>query len=199
MFTGIVETMGRVASVEAVRGGKRLVIEAARYFRGTHVGDSISVSGVCLTAVKLGADRFAADLSAETLRATTAGRWKVGTRVNLEKALTAAKPLGGHFVSGHVDGVGKVVAIGREGASRRMRFEAPRALSRYIARKGSVCVDGVSLTVNEVARNSFDLMIIPHTLRHTTLGALEVAAAVNLEVDLVARYLERLLAARDLK
>jgi len=199
MFTGIVETMGRIAAVTNVARGRRVVVEAKKYFRGAHLGDSISVNGVCLTAVQISADRFAADLSPETLRATTAGRWRVGTRVNLEKALTAAKPLGGHFVSGHVDGVAKVVSIGRDGSSRRMRFEAPRALSRYIARKGSVCMDGVSLTVNEVARNSFDLMIIPHTLKHTTLGTLEVAAQVNLEVDLVARYLERLLAARDLK
>ncbi len=199
MFTGLVEAVGRVAAVSEVMAGRRVVVEAKKYFRGAKLGDSISVNGVCLTAVKISADRFTADVSAETLRATTASRWKVGTPVNLERALTAAKPLGGHFVSGHVDGVAKAVSIGRQGSSRRMRFEAPRALSRYIARKGSVCVDGVSLTVNEVARNSFDLMIIPHTLAHTTLGTLEVGGTVNLEVDLVARYLERLLAARDLK
>ncbi|HZP13526.1 MAG TPA: riboflavin synthase [Nevskiaceae bacterium] len=197
MFTGIVEVIGRIAAIAEVMAGRRVTVEAKKYFRGAKPGDSISVNGVCLTAVRISADRFTADVSAETLRATTAGRWKVGTAVNLERALTAAKPLGGHFVSGHVDGVAKAVSIGRQGSSRRMRFEAPRALSRYIARKGSVCVDGVSLTVNEVARNSFDLMIIPHTLAHTTLGTLEVGGAVNLEVDLVARYLERLLAARE--
>src|SRR6202008_4997570 len=136
------------------------------FFRRASLGDSIAVGGVCLTAVKLTASRFVADLSAETLRAPTAGSWRVGTNVNLEASLTPATPLGGHLVSGHVDGVGKVVAIGRHGSSRRVRLEAPRALSRYIARKGSICVDGVSLTVNEVARNSFDLMIIPHTLKH---------------------------------
>lgn len=199
MFTGLVEVVGRVAAINEVMAGRRVVVEAKGYFRGVKIGDSISVNGICLTAVKISADRFTADVSAETLRATTASRWRTGTPVNLERALTAAKPLGGHFVSGHVDGVAKVISIGRQGASRRMRFEAPRALARYIARKGSVCVDGVSLTVNEVARLSFDLMIIPHTLKHTTLGALEVGGTVNLEVDLVARYLERLLAARDLK
>ena len=199
MFTGIVEVVGRIAAVTEVTAGRRVVVEAKNFFRGAKLGDSISVNGVCLTAVKISADQFAADISAETLRATTAGRWRAGTRVNLEPALKASKPLGGHLVSGHVDGVAKVISIVRQGGSRRMRFEAPRALSRYIARKGSVCVDGVSLTVNEVARSSFDLMIIPHTLNHTTLGALEVGAPVNLEVDLVARYLERLLAARDFK
>jgi riboflavin synthase len=199
VFTGIVEAAGRIARAEVHARGVRVVVEAKGFFRGTKLGDSVSVSGVCLTAVKIAANEFVADLSPETLKATTAGRWKKGSAVNLEKALTTGKPLGGHLVSGHVDGVGKVVAIGRHGTSKRMRFEAPRALSRYIARKGSICVDGVSLTVNEVARNSFDLMIIPHTLQHTTLGRLEVGATVNLEVDLIARYLERLIAARDLK
>ena len=192
MFTGIVEAIGRVSAFK----GERLVIESRNFFRNTKIGDSVSVGGICLTAVRITPSVFHADVSAETRRATTAGRWVVGSAVNLEKALTAGKPLGGHLVSGHVDGVGKLVSMGREGASRRMRFEGPRALARYISRKGSVCVDGVSLTVNHVARNSFDLMVIPHTLQHTTLGRLEVGAVVNLEVDLIARYLERLLAAR---
>jgi riboflavin synthase len=197
MFTGIVEAIGRIDAAEIRDGDVRVVIEARRYFKGVRIGDSIAVSGICLTAVAIGKDRFSADLSSETLATTTAKKWRVGTLVNLERSLTPATPMGGHLVSGHVDGVGKLVKIGADGSAWRMRFEVPRSLARYVARKGSVCVDGVSLTVNEVARNRFDLMIIPHTLRHTTLGALEAGAAVNLEVDLIARYLERLLAARD--
>jgi len=196
VFTGIVQAIGRIAVAQDRSRARRITIEAKRAFRGCKIGDSIAVSGACLTAVQVTPDRFVADVSAETLKLTTAGRWRVGTRVNLETSLTPATPLGGHLVSGHVDGVGKLISVGREGAARRMRIENPRALSRYIARKGSVCVDGVSLTVNEVGRNSFDLMIIPHTLNHTTLGALEPGAPVNLEVDLIARYLERLLAER---
>jgi riboflavin synthase len=197
MFTGIVEVIGRVAAVTEVADGRRVAIEAKEYFRGAKLGDSISVNGVCLTAVKLSADRFTADLSSETLRATTAGRWKAGTRVNLEQALKASSRLGGHFVSGHVDGVGKLVKSREAGDGRSMQFEAPKPLARYIARKGSIGVDGVSLTVNAVAGNRFDLMIIPHTLSHTTLGDLKPGDAVNLEVDLIARYLERLAAAKE--
>src|ERR1043166_457646 len=141
MFTGIVQAVGRIAVTQDRARARRLTIEAKRAFRGSKIGDSIAVSGVCLTAGQTPPDRFVADVSAETLKMTTAGKWRVGTRVNLEKALTPATPLGGHLVSGHVDGVGKVISIGREGASRRLRIENPRALSRYVARKGSVCVD----------------------------------------------------------
>jgi riboflavin synthase len=197
LFTGIVSAIGRVASIEPRANASRVAVAAEGFFRGANVGDSIAVSGVCLTAVEVDEHRFAADLSAETLASTTAGAWAVGAPVNLEKALTPSTPLGGHLVSGHVDGVGKLAEIRPDGEARRFRFEAPDAISRYIARKGSVCVDGVSLTVNEVAANRFDLMIIPHTLQHTTLGGLKVGALVNLEVDLIARYLERLLAARE--
>ncbi len=197
MFTGIVQTVGRIASAEIRDGDVRVVVHARGLFKGVRVGDSIAVSGICLTAVTIGKDRFSADLSSETMAATTAGKWQVGSPVNLERSLTPATPLGGHLVSGHIDGVGKVLKIIEDGGGNRMRFEAPRDLARYIARKGSICVDGVSLTVNEVAQNRFDLMVIPHTLQHTTLGALEAGAAVNLEVDLIARYLERLLAARE--
>jgi riboflavin synthase len=197
MFTGIVETVGRIDSAEVRDSGLRIEIEARGAFRRARVGDSIAVNGICLTAVKIRANRFSADLSAETLDATTAGKWKVGTAVNLEKSLTPATPLGGHLVSGHVDGVGKLVKSHDMDGARSMRFQVPKALARYIARKGSICVDGVSLTVNAVAGNRFDLMIIPHTLSHTTLGDLRPGDAVNLEVDLIARYLERLLAQRN--
>ena len=138
MFTGIVEAVGRIVTASVNEGGLQIAIEAKNLFRGASVGDSIAVSGICLTAVRIGPSRFSADVSPETLAATTAGQWKIGTAVNLEKSLTPSKPLGGHLVSGHVDGFGKVVSIGRAGASRRMRFESPRALSRYIARKGFV-------------------------------------------------------------
>jgi riboflavin synthase len=199
MFTGIVEAVGRVDAVVEVTGGRRLGIEASKFFRGAKLGDSIAVNGVCLTAVKISANRFVADVSAETLRATTAGNWKIGARVNLEQALKASSRLGGHFVSGHVDGVGRLVASRDVGDGRFLRFQAPKALARYVARKGSISVDGVSLTVNAVAGNRFDLMIIPHTLSHTTLGDLRPGDAVNLEVDLIARYLERLNAAKDVR
>ena len=193
MFTGIIETLGRIARVEPRGGDCRMLIEAAGYLRGAGVGDSIAVNGVCLTAAEITDDSFTADLSTETLAATTAKDWKPGAKVNLERALTPAKPLGGHLVSGHVDGVSRLAESHDDGRGRRMVFEAPAELSRYIARKGSVCVDGVSLTVNAVAGSRFELMVIPHTLSHTTLGLLSPGAAVNLEVDLIARYLERLL------
>jgi riboflavin synthase len=193
MFTGIIEAQGRIARVEPRGGDCRMLIEAAGFLRGVAVGDSIAVNGVCLTAAEITDDSFVADLSTETLAATTAKDWKLGATVNLERALTPAKPLGGHLVSGHVDGVGRLAESHDDGRGRRMVFEAPAALARYIARKGSVCVDGVSLTVNAVAGSRFELMVIPHTLSHTTLGALKPGAAVNLEVDLIARYLERLL------
>lgn len=193
MFTGIVSGIGRLAAVERRGGDVRLSIEAPPGFlRGVKPGDSIACGGVCLTAVRLAPRRFAVDVSVETLRATTAGAWRPGTRLNLEKALTLAQPLGGHLVSGHVDGVGRLAAREPAGRSVRLRFSVPRALARYIARKGSVCVDGVSLTVNEEGAGGFGVNIVPHTLRHTTLGRLKPGDPVNLEVDLVARYLEKL-------
>jgi riboflavin synthase len=193
MFTGIIEASGRIESIEVQGGDRRIWILAPGFFGGANPGDSIAVSGVCLTAIEIGDDRFAADLSVETLAATTAGAWSEGATVNLERALTPAKPLGGHLVSGHVDGVGHLVELHQDGRGSRMVFDAPRALAHYIARKGSICVDGVSLTVNGVAGSRFDVMVIPHTLSHTTLGRLQRGSAVNLEVDLIARYLERLL------
>lgn len=198
MFTGIIESVGRIAEIESVGGDRRMRFDSSDgYLAGIGLGDSIACNGVCLTAVKLHEQGFDADLSGETLGATTAGAWVAGQGVNLEKALTAHKPLGGHMVSGHVDGVGRLVELSEDARSWRMRFEVPAELARYIARKGSITIDGVSLTVNEVEGRRFGVNIIPQTLNHTTLGGLKPGDAVNLEVDLIARYLERLLAARD--
>ena len=169
----------------------------AEFMNGVSVGDSIAVNGVCLTAIELGPDHFHADLSAETLGATTAAQWLVDQRVNLEPALTLAKPLGGHLVSGHVDGIGHLRASAPDARSLRLEFEAPAELARYIARKGSITIDGVSLTVNAVDGCRFGVNIVPHTLTHTSLGSLQPDDPVNLEVDLLARYLERLISSTE--
>jgi riboflavin synthase len=197
MFTGIVSAIGTLVTVEHRGGDRRLFVEAkAAFLKGVKLGDSIACSGVCLTVAARKGRRFAADVSVETLTATTARSWRPGTLLNLEKALTLAQPLGGHLVSGHVDGVGRLAGRKADARSARLRFEVPRELARYIARKGSVCVDGVSLTVNSIAgeggKGGFGVNIVPHTLRHTTLGRLKPGDPVNLEVDLLARYLERL-------
>lgn len=198
MFTGIIESLGQIAEAAQVGGDRRMLIAApAGYLKDAQLGDSIAVNGVCLTAVEFRKDGFAADLSAETLSATTAAQWSVGTAVNLERALTPSKPLGGHLVSGHVDGVGRLLKKFEEARSWRMVIEVPKELARYVARKGSICIDGVSLTVNEVSASTFGVNIVPHTMAHTTLGRLKEGDAVNLEVDQIARYLERLLAARE--
>jgi riboflavin synthase len=185
VFTGIVQAVGRI-----VRAGPHEIETGALDLSGVSVGDSISVQGVCLTVTALSGRGFSADVSAETL-GVTAGLDRPGP-VNLEKALRAGDPLGGHLVSGHVDGVGELVR--REGSV--FAFRAPPLLARYIARKGSICIDGVSLTVNRVEDDGFEVNLIPHTLAVTTLGSLQPGKRVNLEVDLVARYLERLLDAR---
>jgi riboflavin synthase len=185
VFTGIVQAVGRI-----VRTGPHEIDTGSLDLSGVSVGDSISVQGVCLTVAALAARGFRADVSAETLSVST-GLDRPGA-VNLEKALRAGDALGGHLVSGHVDGVGELVR--REGSV--YAFRAPDALARYLARKGSICVDGVSLTVNRVAGSEFEVNLIPHTLEVTTLGRLAPGGKVNLEVDLVARYLERLLEAR---
>lgn len=200
MFTGIVEAQGRIAVVETVGGDRRLTIMTdGGYLDGVQLGDSIAVNGVCLTAVQLPAGGFVADVSVETLNATTAKHWAAGTPANLERALTPHKPLGGHMMSGHVDGVGRLVEKHEDARSWRLAFEAPPALARYIARKGSIAIDGVSLTVNDVAGARFEVNIVPHTWTHTTLGGLKPGGEVNLEVDLIARYLERLIEAREMK
>lgn len=193
MFTGIIQAVGRVTSREPRGADARLVIDAAPLDLGdVAIGDSVAVGGVCLTAVALDGSRFVADVSAETLARTTLGQLGSGDPVNLEKALRLADRIGGHLVSGHVDGIGHVVRVDDDGASQRWTFSAPAALSRYIAVKGSICIDGTSLTVNEVAGDTFSVTLIPHTLGVTTFGARKAGDAVNLEVDLIARYIERL-------
>ena len=193
MFTGIVQAVGRVRTVEKRGADARLALDASGLgIDDVAIGDSIAVAGVCLTVVALDASGFAADVSPETLSRTTLGTLAAGDPVNLEKSLRLADRLGGHLVAGHVDGVGKVVAVHEDGAAQRWIFSAPRALARYIAVKGSIAIDGTSLTVNEVDGNTFGITLIPHTLAVTTFGARKVGDAVNLEVDLVARYVERL-------
>ncbi|MGH8229917.1 MAG: riboflavin synthase [Steroidobacteraceae bacterium] len=194
MFTGIVQDVGRLVSREARGGDVRLLIAFDRFDpSGISVGDSICVQGCCLTAVELKDRVFAADVSRETLSLTTLGDLKLGSPVNLEPSLRAGDPLGGHLVSGHVDGIGEITAVSGDARSTRIEISAPAGLSRYIARKGSVAIDGVSLTVNEVVGATFGINLIPHTRAVTTLGALRIGTRVNLEIDQIARYLERLL------
>jgi riboflavin synthase len=197
MFTGIVQDVGRILALEMVGGDARVTVGVERLdLSRTAIGDSIAVAGVCLTAVALEAGAFSADVSRETLAVTTMSAWRVGRRVNLEPALRAGDALGGHLVSGHVDGVAEVRARLEQARSQRFRIQVPVALARYVARKGSVALDGVSLTVNDVGQQEFEVNLIPHTLDVTTLGELAAGDHVNIEVDLMARYAERLLAAQ---
>ncbi len=194
MFTGLVSDIGTVRHVER-RGDLHLVIETGYDIDTIHIGSSVACSGICLTVVDKGAgsDRwFAATASEETVSKTTLGQWKVGDRVNLERPLRVGDEFGGHIVTGHVDAVADVVRIIPEGESLRMTFEAPKALVRFIAEKGSVALDGVSLTVNEVDGNRFGVNIIPHTANVTTFGRLRPGGKVNLEIDPLARYVARL-------
>lgn len=194
MFTGIIEAVGRIAAREIRGGDLRLRIDVGSLpFADVALGESIAVSGVCLTVVAFDATSFSADVSNETLSRTTLGKLAVGAPVNLERAMLPTTRFGGHVVAGHVDGVGLVASIAFDARSQRWRFEAPAALLRYIAEKGSVCVDGVSLTVNDVDARSFGVNLVPHTLANTAFHAAGTGAAVNLEVDLIARYVERLL------
>jgi len=196
MFTGIVQDVGRIAAIEAREGDTRLTIAVVRLdLAPVHEGDSICVQGCCVTALAIDARArtFEADLSRETLTLTTLGALQRGAPVNLEPSLRAGDPLGGHLVSGHVDGIARVVARTGDARSLRLELEVPRDLARYIARKGSVTLDGVSLTVNEVEGARFGVNLIPHTQTVTTLGRLEVDSTANLEVDALARYIERLL------
>jgi riboflavin synthase len=196
MFTGIVQDVGQVTSREMRGVDARLVITTRDFdLSDTAVGDSISVQGVCLTVVSLTRDSFTADVSHETLSLTTLGELSTGSPVNLEPALRAGDRLGGHLVSGHVDGVARIAATSADGDSLRVKVAVPAELARYIARKGSVTVDGVSLTVNEVEGDTFGVNLIPHTQTVTTLGRLQPGTRVNLEVDQMARYAERLLGA----
>ncbi|MCG5526743.1 MULTISPECIES: riboflavin synthase [Halorhodospira] len=196
MFTGIVETCGRVAAIEQSGDGRILRIDAPDLgLAECRVGDSIAVDGVCLTATGIEDGQFRADVSDETLRCTTLGGLRSGARVNLERAVTPTTPLGGHLVTGHVDGVGEVVERAPAGGSERWRFRVPEGLARYVAVKGSIAVAGVSLTINTVAGRDFEVNLIPHTLAATNLGERRAGDPVNIEVDLVARYVERLLSA----
>jgi riboflavin synthase len=195
MFSGIIADVGTIKHAEDRSGGLRLAVEThALGLSDVALGDSIAVNGVCLTVVKKETDVFTVDVSRETLNCTV-GLERQGARVNLEKALRLADRLGGHLVSGHVDGVGEVIAFDDLGESWRLVLRSPQGLAKYIAAKGSITVNGVSLTVNRVAGAEFEVNLIPHTLAVTTLGELKAGAQVNLEIDLIARYVERMLAA----
>ena len=191
MFTGIVTDVGRVRSVRQTDRDRRYEIETAYDLGGVDIGASISHAGCCLTVVEKGDRWFAVEVSGETLAKTTLGVWQEGDPVNLERAAKLGDELGGHIVSGHVDGVGEVVSTTQEGGSHRFRFRAPEPLHRFIAPKGSIAVEGVSLTVNEVEGQEFGVNIIPHTWEVTTLGRLQPGSKVNLEIDVLARYVAR--------
>jgi riboflavin synthase len=194
MFTGIIIATGRVVSIEETGGDLELQIDAGALEARLGIGDSVSVQGVCLTVTRLEDARFCADVSRETIAKTTLGTLGRGSRVNLEPSLRAGDALGGHMVSGHVDAVGRLTEAQQDGRSWRMEFELPAALMRFVASKGSICINGVSLTVNQVGGRRFDVNIIPHTREVTTLGELVIDAGVNIEIDVIARYLERLMA-----
>jgi riboflavin synthase len=195
MFTGIVTALGTVRAIAPLGGSSDMRLAITSPWPDTAsiaIGASIGCSGCCLTAVELGPDWFAVDASAETLGRTTLGRWQVGTRVNLERSLRLGDELGGHLVSGHVDGIGHALSSAPEHGSTRWTFRVPPALSRFIAVKGSIAVDGVSLTVNEVTDDTFGVNIIPHTAAVTGFGSLKPGDAVNIEIDMLARYVARL-------
>ena len=191
MFTGIVTDVGRVRAVRETNRDRRFEIETAFDLSTLDIGASVSHAGCCLTIVEKGDDWFAVEVSGETLSATTLDNWKAGRRVNLERAARVGDELGGHIVSGHVDGVGEVISVESEGGSHRVRVRVPRPLHRFIAPKGSITVEGVSLTVNEVEDDVFGVNLIPHTWDVTTLGELKPGSRVKLEIDMLARYLAR--------
>lgn len=194
MFTGIIAAIGQITNIERKGGDCRLSISTGKLpLADVKLGDSIAVNGVCLTAIELGKRHFCADVSNETLSRTTLTKVGVGTIVNLELALTPSTRLGGHIVSGHVDGLGQLLTLSPDARSLRMEFKAPDELAKYIAEKGSITINGISLTVNNVNGVQFSVNIVPHTLRETTLSEIKPGDFVNLEVDLLARYLERLL------
>ena len=200
MFTGIVTALGTIRSIDPIGAGKdmRLVIHAPwEDTASIALGASIACSGCCLTAVELGADWFAVDVSAETLSCTTMGTWRVGSQVNLERSLKVGDELGGHIVSGHVDGVGRTVSAVPENGSIRWTFQVPAELSRFIAEKGSIAINGVSLTVNAVRGDTFGVNIIPHTASVTSFATLQPGDAVNIEIDMLARYVARLAEAQS--
>ena len=194
MFTGIIEAIGTLQKIQPQGGDMRLTMNTGKLdMSDVALGDSIAVNGVCLTAIALEGQSFTADVSNETLSLTSLGKLSVGSEANLEKALTLQTRLGGHLVSGHVDGLSKVVKIYDDGRSVRFHIQAPDELAKYIADKGSICVDGVSLTVNKIEGSVFELNIVPHTIAETIIKHYSTSTLVNLEVDVIARYLERLL------
>jgi len=194
MFTGIIEAVGEIVALEPKSGDLRVRIKTHGLdLSDVILGDSIATNGVCLTVVELPGDGYWADVSVETLDYTSLRQWRVGQRVNLEKALTPTTRLGGHIVSGHVDGVAEVVSRTPDARSERFRMRAPKALAKYIAHKGSITIDGTSLTVNAVDGDEFELNIVPHTIAETVIGSYQAGTQVNIEVDVIARYLERLL------
>jgi riboflavin synthase len=196
MFTGIIEGIGLLARCEARGGDRRMrFVVGTLPFDEVKLGESIAVSGVCLTVVEFDAQSFAADVSNETLSRTTLGALRDGAPVNLERAMLPSTRFGGHVVAGHVDAVGRVESVREDGRSHRWRFAAPASLLRYVAEKGSICVDGVSLTVNAVDAAGFEVNLVPHTISHTAFASTRAGDAVNLEADLFARYVERLLTA----
>ena len=197
MFTGLIEEQGRVARIEARPSGRRFRIDARLAASDAHVGDSLAVSGVCLTVIEVDARGFVVDAVPETLARTTLGEWKEGDAINLERSLRFDQRLGGHLVQGHVDGVGTITSFEPEGEGRRARIHLPGPLRRFVAEKGSIAVDGVSLTVAAAGQEECEIAYIPHTLAVTTAGAYAVGRRVNLEVDLMARYAARLLEARE--
>ncbi|GKT12138.1 MAG: riboflavin synthase [Thiomicrorhabdus sp.] len=200
MFTGIIEAKGSIEKIEPQRGDWKVTIQTGKLdMSDVKIGDSIAANGICLTVIAFTDSHYVADVSGETLKVTTAGGWSVGIAVNLEKALRLQDRLGGHLVSGHVDGVGTVKSISRDARSWRYEIEAPLDITKYIAHKGSICINGISLTVNQVNDCMFDINIVPHTRQETTIKEFEVGTKVNLEVDLLARYLERMMTAPQAK
>ncbi|NOQ16081.1 MAG: riboflavin synthase [Methyloprofundus sp.] len=194
MFTGIILAVGKITKIEQKAGDVRLAVDTGKLsLADANIGDSIAVNGICLTAVSLSEYGFVADVSNETLARTNLKQATTGTPVNLELALTPQTRMGGHIVSGHVDGLATLIEKRPDGRSIRLRFKAPDELAKYIAEKGSICINGISLTINTVEGAVFSVNVVPHTLRETTLGSLEVGGKINLEVDLLARYMERLM------
>jgi len=194
MFTGIIQAVGAVASMQDIGGDKRIRLNTAGLsLENVELGDSIAVNGVCLTVIEKHSNGFSADVSSETLSRTGLGNLKKNSPANLEKAVTPTTALGGHLVSGHVDGIGEIISRQADARSVRFSVRAPASLARYIAEKGSVCIDGISLTVNAVDGDVFELNIVPHTMDQTTMANFIVGTDVNIEVDIIARYLERLL------
>ena len=198
MFTGIIEAIGRIKKIEPVAGDMRLHVEVGSLdMSDVQLGDSIAVNGVCLTAIEFDKKYFAADVSNETINLTSLKDLDIGSEVNLEKALLPTTRLGGHLVSGHVDGLGEVLSIKEESRSIRLVIRAPEELKHYIAMKGSICIDGTSLTVNKITNTDFEINIVPHTQQQTIIKNYKPGTKVNLEVDLIARYLERLLTKQE--